>query len=229
MVQGPAWLLGRLQDLPATLDWLTPFEVETLAGFRPEKRRQEWLLGRWTAKRTLTLAAGERFAGSSSVELEIRPAASGALRAHFQNRQLDLRLSLSHRRGAALCAVARDAAVGCDLEWIEPRSEAFVDDYFTASEAAVVSAAEEGLTVLANGIWGAKESVLKLREGGLRTAAKALSVESSVSMISPEWHAFSVHIVGEDAAYEGWWRRLDNWVLTVATDPPANVPAGIGK
>jgi len=224
MVRGPAWLFCRRQDLPQALDWLTPSEGKQLARLQIEKRRHDWLLGRWTAKQALTRVAGKNLEGSCMVELEIRAAESGAPRAYFQDRRLDLVLSISHRQGAALCAVAGEGAVGCDLEWIEPRSTAFVEDYFTDSEVAQVKAAEEGVTVLANGIWSAKESVLKLRESGLRTDPRALRVESSTGVISPIWHAFSVHIDGEGGVYKGWWRRFDKWVLTVATDPPAGPP-----
>ncbi|MER2600277.1 MAG: 4'-phosphopantetheinyl transferase superfamily protein [Caldilineales bacterium] len=45
------WLLQRDADGMPTAGWLSTTEQARLALFRSEKRRQEWLLGRWTAKR----------------------------------------------------------------------------------------------------------------------------------------------------------------------------------
>ena len=54
-------------------------------------------------------------------------------------------ISLSHRSGAAICAVAPAGVdLGCDLEVIEPRSEAFVADYFTVDEQALVAQVVRG-------------------------------------------------------------------------------------
>lgn len=48
-------------------------------------------------------------------------------------------ISLSHRGGLALCTVAAaGTALGCDLELVEPRAEAFVADYLTAGEHVLV-------------------------------------------------------------------------------------------
>lgn len=48
-------------------------------------------------------------------------------------------VSLSHRAGLALCTVApAGVALGCDLEPVEPRSDAFVADYLTPAERALV-------------------------------------------------------------------------------------------
>ena len=48
-----SWLTQTLEDLPSALSWLGEKEQEVLAGLRFEKRRQDWLLGRWTAKLAL--------------------------------------------------------------------------------------------------------------------------------------------------------------------------------
>ena len=45
------WLLQRDADEMPTTGWLSTAELARLALFRAAKRRQEWLLGRWTAKR----------------------------------------------------------------------------------------------------------------------------------------------------------------------------------
>ena len=48
-----SWLLQTAADLPPHREWLSPAENERLAGLEVSKRRQEWLLGRWTAKQVL--------------------------------------------------------------------------------------------------------------------------------------------------------------------------------
>ena len=45
------WLLQRETDEMPAAGWLSAAEQARLALFRSPKRRQEWLLGRWTAKR----------------------------------------------------------------------------------------------------------------------------------------------------------------------------------
>lgn len=50
------WLLQSLDDCPeilrgdATPAWLSATEQQRLHSFKVEKRRRDWLLGRWTAK-----------------------------------------------------------------------------------------------------------------------------------------------------------------------------------
>lgn len=48
-----AWLVQSACDLPAlpAAAWLSPPERERLSSFKVAKRRDDWLLGRWTAKR----------------------------------------------------------------------------------------------------------------------------------------------------------------------------------
>ena len=44
-------------------------------------------------------------------------------------------MSLTDRAGCAVCLLAAEpAAIGCDLELVEPRSDAFVGDYLTGPE-----------------------------------------------------------------------------------------------
>jgi 4'-phosphopantetheinyl transferase len=53
------WLLNSIADIPALvqanppLDWLCEAERLRLDGLRVEKRRRDWMLGRWTAKQLL--------------------------------------------------------------------------------------------------------------------------------------------------------------------------------
>ena len=95
--------------------------------------------------------------------VEIHAEASGAPEAFVDARPAALTISLSHRDGRAICAVAPiGVELGCDLEVVEPRSDAFLSDYFAAEEQALVArepaAAQPRLVTL---LWSAKESTLK--------------------------------------------------------------------
>ncbi|HEX5855317.1 MAG TPA: hypothetical protein VFZ57_06820, partial [Thermoanaerobaculia bacterium] len=64
-------------DVP--VPWLTPFENGRLARFKLPKRRGDWLLGRYTAKRLVRDAAPEVLGRDLSPELfEIASEGSGA-------------------------------------------------------------------------------------------------------------------------------------------------------
>ena len=62
-----------------------------------------------------------------------------------------------------------DTALGCDLELIEPRSRAFVNDWLAPAERALVAAAGAGRRdLVANLLWTGKEAAAKVRREGLR-------------------------------------------------------------
>ena len=123
-----------------------------------------------------------------------------------------LSVSISHREGLALAAVD-DAGkpLGADLEAVEPRSDAFVRDYFTRSEIAAVAAGERDL--LANLIWSAKESALKALGVGLTLDTRAVEVEIAPGD-SAEWRALRLHGATE---WGGWWRRDGAHILTLVS------------
>ena len=67
--------------------------------------------------------------------VELRPAPSGAPQVFLHGKPAPVVLSLSHSGGTGFCVVAPPGAeVGCDLERVEPRSPAFLADYFTDEE-----------------------------------------------------------------------------------------------
>src|SRR5208282_5857999 len=127
-------------DVPTENDWLSPNEAVCLNGLRFAKRRADWRLGRWTAKCALSVYLPAQHL--TLKEIEIRPASSGAPEAFVGNEPAAVTISLSHRAGTAICAVAMSGMkLGCDLEVIEPRSDAFVADYFADDEQALVASA----------------------------------------------------------------------------------------
>jgi 4'-phosphopantetheinyl transferase len=213
------WLEQVEADVPAGNEWLSQAEAVRLDSFWIPKRRADWRLGRWTAKRAIAafLGANLRLDG-----IEVRADAAGAPQIFYLSCPTGFPISISHCRGVACCAIAeRDGAVGCDLEWIEARDNAFVADYFTMEEQAAVEAAgpadRDSLVTL---IWSAKESALKALRVGL--AADTRSVTVQIGNDPGLWHSLSVyHSAGE---FRGWWRISGNLVRTVVANPACGPP-----
>ena len=205
------WLEQTEADVPADNDWLSAREAVCLNAMRVAKRRADWRLGRWTAKRALSVIL-DMPAYPLFRKIEIRAAASGAPEAFFDNRPAAVTISLSHRAGIAACAVAiSDVEMGCDLEMIEPRSAAFVADYFTLEEQELVaraSAAErDPLTAL---LWSGKESALKALREGLRLDTRSVIVIPCVPSFDLNgWSELRVRYTrGRDAGDRLFWRSF---------------------
>ncbi|HEX6618406.1 MAG TPA: hypothetical protein VF024_02040, partial [Solirubrobacteraceae bacterium] len=114
----PGWLIRSVADVPAGDAWLSARERRTAAGLHVHQRRQDWRLGRFTAK---TAVGAWLFVAPERVE--ILPAPDGAPEAWVDGERAPVSVSLSHRAGRALAVVAQGpAVVGCVLERVEPRS-----------------------------------------------------------------------------------------------------------
>jgi len=134
------WLEQTDADVPKENDWLSVGEAVRLNAMLFAKRRADWRLGRWTAKRALSVILDLPALPQVFKRIEIRAAASGAPEVFFDSQPAAVTISLSHRAGIAACAVAISSLkMGCDLEMIEPRSDAFVADYFTLEEQELVA------------------------------------------------------------------------------------------
>jgi 4'-phosphopantetheinyl transferase len=192
--------------------WLSPAELAQLSGLAVVKRRRDWLLGRWTAKELL--AAHLRLDRLDTLSVEA--GADGAPRVRHGGPPLSL--SISHCRGRAVCAVAAGVEpIGVDLEWIEPRSDAFVRDFFTPSEAARVwrvRGAERDRRVTAT--WSAKEAALKAQRTGLRVDTR--SVECVVFGDGRGWSPLRIRTPSGEV--RGWWKVAAGYVLSAAVGPP---------
>ena len=226
MTGRPLWFEQEATDVPPDRTWLGPDEREHLDSLTVERRRLDWLLGRWTAKQTLILASVfEESDVAHPSRLEILPGSDGSPRVTISGEVSPVSISLSHRAGRALCCVWQGGAVGCDLELVEPRSEAFCRDYFTSREQAVIaSEGATGLSVTANSLWSAKESILKLLKTGLTVDSRLLEVEAEAFSQTSNWQRFSVSHRGISRNFTGWWCRREDWILTVASDPKTDAP-----
>jgi 4'-phosphopantetheinyl transferase len=211
VIPGTRWLARGEDHLPADLRWLTEAEAGRAAAMRFPKRRTEFLVARWTARQAGRLLLGVP-------DLEVRHHPSGAPEAYAGGRPLNVGISLTDRAGWAVCLLGLEpAALGCDLELVEPRSAAFVADYFTPAERAF-----SGTDPLrANLVWSAKESALKVLRTGLRRDTR--SVEVTVGAEGDGWNPLTVRAV-EGRSFPGWWRRFGDFVLTTCAVRPTTPP-----
>jgi 4'-phosphopantetheinyl transferase len=238
------WLEQSAADLPVHDRFLSSEELLRLHQLSFPKRRNDWRLGRWTAKRAVAAYLGQSADPEALANLEIRSSPSGAPEVSLLSGSAQVSISLSHRADNAMCVVAPfNTPIGCDLELIEPRSDSFVADYFTANEQALISQApREAQALLVTLLWSAKESALKAMHLGLRVSTRLLEVRPDT--ISPDvgkawrvvcpvalrdselhcrdaamhvWHPLQV-IVSDTPGFIGCWRHAAGLVRTIALE-----------
>ena len=209
------WLEQAEGDVPAGDQWLSSGERSRLAALRFDKRRTDWRLGRWTAKRAVASRVNLPIDAQSLQDIEIRAASSGVPEVYLFNQRAAVSVSLSHRAGKALCVVGLSgASLGCDLELIELRDHSFLTDFLPLNERPLL------ITLL----WSAKESALKALHVGLRLSTTSLEVrppeaalcllKSSLRNDCADWSELSLRSVG-GSVLSGWWRCANNMVRTV--------------
>ena len=212
-------------DLPRDTGWLSPAETSVLEGLRFEKRRQDWLLGRWTAKSALA-----RYPGLQERPIqdwEIVAAADGAPGIFLDGQPLNMPLSLSHSGLHGFCALAgRSMRLGCDIEQIEQRGRSFEETFFTTRELGLL----EHLPLLDHDlvvtlIWSAKESVLKAIRQGLKADTRRIDITAIDSGDSGHWSHFDARDNLQNNMYSGWWRQDDGMAFTIASDRQVPEPA----
>ena len=228
------WLEQTEADLPSHNDWLSPDEAVLLSHLRFAKRRADWRLGRWTAK--CAAAAYLNLPGDPHAlrEIEVRPTPSGAPQVFVRNRFAAATISISHRAGIAVCAIAMGGAqLGCDLELIEPRDGSFAADYFTREEQELISRApQEDQPRLVTLLWSAKESALKALRQGLRVDTRCVAVTDTgadrfeQAIEPPRWHPLLVHYA-ESEILHGWWHNAGRMVRTLVALPAPIAPLAI--
>jgi len=208
----------NLSDLPEDDTWLAAGERARIAGMRFPKRRDDWLVGRWTAKCALRafLSRIDRGPAPQFSEIEIRNAPDGAPEAYVRNKTAPVSLALSHSAGRGFCAIGpENLALGCDLETIQSHDSGFAEDYFCADEVRLVAhASAEEQPLLITAIWSAKESALKCLRAGLRRDTRSVQV-SIVDERSPGWSRLAVRCMESELLFPGWWRTAEGFVQTI--------------
>ena len=216
------WLTQDFARVPGGDDWLSEPERRILRRFRFPKRRNDWRLGRWTAKQAVRAFLAP--AGISPASLEIRAADDGAPEVFLDGAALDAALSLSHSRSRGMCVVTdRSIQVGCDLEWIEEREDNFAEDYFTSEEQSLVLAAPVGRALALSLVWSAKESALKVLRKGLSRDTRSVVINPEFGNGENSWQPWNGLCLESSQSFYGWWRACDGFVYTVASSHPASL------
>jgi 4'-phosphopantetheinyl transferase len=219
------WLEQVEVDVPPNDDWLSEREAACLARMKFANRRADWRLGRWTAKRAVS---EELNLARQPDAVEILAAPSGVPQVFLDSQPAQVAISLSHRAGRAVCAVAPcGTALGCDLELVEARSSAFGADYFTSGEQLLVAKAAPDIrhSLLAL-LWSGKESALKALGEGLRLDTRSVAVSLTSGMDEPDldaWHPLRA-ACENGPLFHGWWCRTTDLVRTMVAVPAPGRP-----
>lgn len=219
------WTECDRADLPADDRWLADEELRVQRAFRVPKRREDWRMGRWITKRAVAEYLALESDPLSLANIEVRPAGSGVPEIFLRQGPAPVSISITHCNGVAACAVTGPGvAMGCDLEAIEPRSDAFVADYFVAGEQAlIVGAPVPDRPWLASLLWSAKESALKALHEGLRLDTRSVQAQPDLSSAAEGWRAVTVS-AGDGRRFQGWWRHDGKLIRTVVSDPFPKLP-----
>lgn len=215
------WLEQQRAETAGGNRWLSEDERALLARLRIPKRREDWRLGRWTAKLAVARFLHLPEDAAALAAIEVRPAPSGAPRVFVDGKPAGVSLSLSHSAGVGFCALGRaGTALGCDLEKITPHSPAFLADFFTPRERHLVAGCpaphRDALLTL---LWSGKESVLKVLECGLRLDTRSVAVHPGERprFEDDAWQFFRACLHG-DRQFQGWWRADGGLVRTLVAD-----------
>ena len=236
------WHSAGMAEVPAGDEWLSEREAARVARMRYPKRRSEFRLGRWTAKTTIARLLGlatdpadlaypadpADLADAADPVLlagiEIASAPGGAPDPRVGGAPAPVSISMTDRADWAVCLASTETvALGCDLELVEPRSDGFVADYLTPAEQQFVLGSGHDRDLMANLMWSAKESALKVLRVGLRRDTRSVEVALEDRTVSG-WGALRVRDAHSDAVFPGWWRCFGEFVLTVAASDPIRPP-----
>ncbi len=222
-----SWHSLGMDDIPPGDGWMDSAERTRIGQMTYTKRRMESTLSRFTAKTTVARALGLDPGSVDLTRVTIRNAADGAPEAFLDGDDAEVVVAMTDRADWAVCSVLHGPArIGCDLELVEQRSDVFVRDYFTPTEQHRVTLgppAERDL--LANLIWSAKESALKVLRTGLRLDTRSVSVDVGPLAGGAGWSSLAVEHEGLD--FPGWWQRFGDFVLTVVAAEPVAEPEAL--
>ena len=153
-------------EVPAPETFLSDSELERSASFKAEKRRRDWLGGRYAAK---TLIREGLPPGTPLSGIKIAHDAFGRPVRHDCKGRTQL-ISITHSGPFCAAACAEEGAVfiGIDLERAEPRTAAWYKDYFHKGELPAQRHDALPPYVLATRLWTQKEALLKALGLGLK-------------------------------------------------------------
>jgi 4'-phosphopantetheinyl transferase len=214
------WMVLDEVSIPGNTNWLSPGELERYQSFRFDKRKQDWLSGRWVAKK-LIFSLLETENSLSMVDITVGNHPAGDPFVTVRGEILNGSLSISHRgeKSAAAFTSIPFTSIGIDLELIEEKSEGFIEDYFTEGETKGVMSFEkvENRDLLASLLWSAKEAMLKAHQIGLRIDTRELELEIPSGESCVGWCPIEIlRCPAEMQPMVLYWKQIDHFLITLA-------------
>lgn len=216
--------LGRPHPALPEVTWLPPIESLSARDYfarrylphaereayeaRAPRARADWAAGRIAAKdavRRRLWAEGVEAVWPVEVSVGSDPSGRPFVRGPFD---ADLRISIAHKDGAAVAALAEGVDVGVDLETVAPRNASFDALAFGPGELALLPAGGPERDAWRARLWAAKEAAAKKAGTGLGGDPKRWPVES---------------IDGEDVVVAGTrvaTRRHGDWIVALTREAP---------
>ncbi len=198
-----------LPRLPAeTSAWLSPSELERLAGLRVPARRDQYLAGHWLAREQLAALAG---GVATSWQLQERRSLPPAVLGH----EAALHLSLSHS-GDWIAAAVADTALGIDLEQRRPRDALHRFEELLLAEGETPGTLDNDALLQR---WVAKEAWIKREHGSAlpeQLAAIRLHHAEPTTADIRLWSGTDVHLALATLASPPWHLALGNAVVAAS-------------
>ncbi len=154
-----------------TTGWLSEEELAELRSRGTEKRVGDRIAGRIAAKRAVGALTG-----ADPLTMEISNLASGEPVVRIDG-EPGPQISISHSGGRAVALASRAERVGIDLEQIEERHPAFLDEWFSEDERTLFA----GDAALITTAWAAKEAVLKALGRGMALDPRQIEIRAVVA------------------------------------------------
>lgn len=214
------WMILDEVSIPDDTDWLSPAELERYQSFRFDKRKQDWLAGRWAAKSLIfSFLKTENSLLMREISIGNHPAGDPFV--SVREEILHGSLSISHRGGKSAAAFTSipNVSIGIDLEMIEEKSEGFIEDYFTEQETkGVMSFAKvRNRDLLASLLWSAKEAMLKAHQIGLRIDTRKMELQIPSVESGVDWCPLEILKCPTDMQpMMLFWKQMDQFLITMA-------------
>lgn len=223
------WLIQEEGDLPRDDGWLAGDEVAQLADMPDGRRRTDWRLGCWTAKRALTYLLVAAPTLRPPAWLEIDPGDDGDPKVLVGGQPAPVKISVSGERGRAACVIApAGIVVGCDLKRVASPDPGTADGSLTELESQLVKGAPEAdRALLVSLLLSAKEGAGEVLRGRVGTAPGELETIPFQGPSRRGWRPLVVRYGTGDQVLHGWWRREGGHVLTLLCHPASRLPVAL--
>lgn len=186
--------------IPATLSWLTDLELSELSHWKDSSRRNQWLAGRWIAKRLVTCSSQSELMREVEILSRDENGLGTTPTLSVAGAASPYRLSISHSKQAILVGITdRSTRIGVDVADGVPESHGFRSRWFSKPEMKWIESDVPSRLPVA---WALKESIFKACGDGSKWAPR------SVELVAIDNHRVYSRIHGVDAGPFTMWIRM---------------------